>query len=187
MCGLAFVFFKEGADASDDAKTIALKLKAGLNSRANMFLYAAITMGLSAVIFAITVCCNIQHFSRAIKIIDLAADFLMIHTKRVLIVPPVQFILQLIVISIWAGGYASVMSMNDITVDPVIPQGKKFEWSDKTMGMAIFMWVGLFWILVTLDYIKNYVALSASTSYYFNSRPGVEAEGEGADVCLALW
>jgi hypothetical protein len=127
LCGLAFVFYKEGADASDDAKSIALKLKAGLNSRANMFLYAAVTTGLFAVIFAISVCCNIQHFSRATKIIDLAADFLM-DTKRLLVVPIIQFALQLAVISIWAGGYASVMSMNNITVDPLIPQGRTFEW-----------------------------------------------------------
>ena len=152
-----------------------------------MFLYAAITMGLFAVIFAILVCCSIQHFSRAIKIIDLAADFIMIHTKRLLLVPLVQFMLQTLVITIWAGGYASVMSMNDITIDHDVPQGRKFEWSDKTMGMAIVMWVGLVWIMVTLDYIKNFVALSASTSYYFNSKPGGDFEGEGADVCLALW
>jgi hypothetical protein len=55
------------------------------------------------------------------------------------------------------------------------------------MAMAAVMWLGLFWILVTIDYIKNFVALSASTSYYFNSRPGEVVDGEGADVCLALW
>lgn len=49
--------------------------------------------------------------------------------------------------------------------------------------MALFMFFGIIWICVTIDYCKNMVVLASSCTYYFNSTP--EADGS-ADVSLGF-
>jgi hypothetical protein len=43
------------------------------------------------------------------------------------------------------------------------------------------MWFGLFWILILIDYCKNFAVLYASSTYYFNS-PDEEGNDGSANV-----
>lgn len=95
--------------------------------------------------FFFCVCCGYKSLKMAIDVIDASADFLA-RTKRILFVPFLFFMLQLIAVSIWIGAMMCVISMNEITADTSYPQGKNLEWEDKTKYMALYMFFGILWI-----------------------------------------
>lgn len=70
-----------------------------------------------------------------------------------------------------------VVSMNEMTPSALIPQMKDVKWTNETMAYAFVMIFGLLWIVITLDYCKNFVILYASSTYYYNSPvPGTKTE-----------
>lgn len=77
-------------------------------------------VGLLACGFFCCVCCGYKSLKMAIDVIDASADFLA-KTKRVLLVPGLFFVLQIIVVTIWIGAMLCVASMNEITADDTIP------------------------------------------------------------------
>lgn len=55
------------------------------------------------------------------------------------------------------------------------------NWTNENLAYAAVMWFGLFWSLIAIDYIKNFIVLYASSTYYFNS-PKSELDGEGNQI-----
>jgi hypothetical protein len=88
-------------------------------------------VGLIAMAFFFCVCCGYKSLKMAIDVIDASADFLA-GTKRILLVPGLFFFLQLITVTIWVGAMMCVLSMNEITANEAIPQGKNLLWVEKT-------------------------------------------------------
>lgn len=113
----------------------------------------------------------------AIDVIDASADFLA-GTKRILIVPGVFFLCQIIVVIIWVGAMMCVLSMNEITVDESIPQGKELEWADKPKYMALYMLFGVLWICAWFEYASTFIVMVSASTYYFNSDAGFEGSAE---------
>jgi len=77
-------------------------------------------MGVLALGFFCCVCCGYSSLKLAIDVIDASADFLA-GTKRILIVPGIFFIFQIIVVVIWVACMVCVAAMNEINVDTTIP------------------------------------------------------------------
>lgn len=94
-------------------------------------LIAVIIAGVLTLGFFCCVCCGMKSLKLAIDVIDASADFLA-GTKRILLVPGVFFIFQIITVLIWVAAMMCVVSMNEITVDETIPQGKNLVWEKKT-------------------------------------------------------
>jgi hypothetical protein len=86
-------------------------------------LVATAVFGILAMGFCCCVFCGRESLKMAIDVIDASADFLA-RTKRVILVPGAFFLCQMIVVIIWVGAMLCVFSMNKITVDESIPQGK---------------------------------------------------------------
>lgn len=78
--------------------------------------YLAITIlfGVLTLAFACCVVCGFRSLKLAIDVIDASADFLA-ETKRIIFVPVVYFVLILISISVWTGGFVSVYSLGKVT------------------------------------------------------------------------
>lgn len=83
--------------------------------------------GVLTFVFLCLLICKRKALKRAIDVIDAAADYVR-ETKRVLGVPIVHTFFQMIVVAVWFGGYLAVISLNDVEVDTLFPQGKKLKW-----------------------------------------------------------
>jgi len=55
----------------------------------------------------------------AFDVVDAAADFTII-TKRILIVPLMHFLAQIIIFAMWLGALVSVVSLNDVKASTTI-------------------------------------------------------------------
>jgi hypothetical protein len=58
-----------------------------------------------------------KRMDRAFKIIDLSADLIVNDTKRLLLVPFIQFVLTVITLALWVGSYAMISTLDKITPD----------------------------------------------------------------------
>lgn len=76
--------------------------------------------GILALTFLCSVCCGYSSLKTAIDCIDAAADFLK-KTKRVIAVPFLFFLLQILAISIWLPCMAYVTSMNHVAPSETMP------------------------------------------------------------------
>lgn len=113
----------------------------------------------------------------AIDVIDASADFLA-GTKRILLVPGLFFLFQIITVVIWIAAMMCVASMNEITVDESIPQGKNLEWEKKPTYMALYMLFGVLWICAFFEYTSTFIVMVSAATYYFNSDAGHEGSAE---------
>ena len=71
----------------------------------------AVGFGIAGLSFLCCICCYYKSLKVAIDCIDASADFLM-KTKRIVAVPILFFILILIVVLLWLGAMALVVSLN---------------------------------------------------------------------------
>jgi hypothetical protein len=146
------------------------------------YLIFAIVFGLLSGIFLCCIYCGFQSLKLAIDVIDASADFLN-KTKRIVLVPVFYFILMFGVILLWFGALLCVLSLNEITPDPDIPQGKSIKWTDeKNYWFFYFMIFGIFWICSWFVYTNNFIVQVSAASYYFDSnkdRDGTAQVGLG--------
>jgi hypothetical protein len=89
-------------------------------------MYGVVILGILALAFTCAVIMGFNQLKNAINVIDASLDFLDA-TKRIIFVPLVHFVLQIVVIVVWCFCFACLISMNDIKPDPIIPQMKTFE------------------------------------------------------------
>jgi hypothetical protein len=132
----------------------------------------AILFGLAALYVLVFICQEFKRFERAFQIIDLTADFIFKDTKRLLLAPTAQFVLVLVILALWAGAYGMILSLEDITPSMKITQMKTFTSVGSTGLMKAAMWFGLWWILISLSNMKNFVALYSAVTYYDNADDG---------------
>jgi hypothetical protein len=81
---------------------------------------AFVLSSISTFAFFCCVFCGYKSLKVAIDVIDAAADFLSC-TKRILFIPFLYFIFLVVILSIWAYGYACVISLNQIEANTLIP------------------------------------------------------------------
>lgn len=127
--------------------------------------------------FFCCICCGYKSLKLAIDVIDASADFLA-DTNRILLVPGVFFLAQIVVVVIWVGAMMCVVSMNEITVDESIPQGKTLTWEDKPKYMALYMLFGVLWICAWFEYASTFIVMVSAATFYFNSNPDQQGEAE---------
>jgi hypothetical protein len=148
-----------------------------LSAEERNLLILMIISGLMAFFFFCCVCCGFSSLKMAIDVIDASADFLA-KTKRIIFVPCLFFILQLILILVWIGAIMCVVSMNEISADQYIPQGKNLKWRAETKWMFAYMVFGIIWICSWLDYCSTFIVMVSSATYYFNSSQKFEGSAE---------
>jgi len=125
--------------------------------------------------FCVCVVCGYKHVKDAIDVIDAAADFA-VENKRVIAVPIVYFVLNLVSFLIWLYSFACVVALNKIEAgDGAIPQDRDIKWTGPLGGAALGMFFGILWIMAWWTYSAKFVIMAAATTYYFNS----DAEKEG--------
>lgn len=134
-------------------------------------------MGILALGFFFCVCCGYSSLKMAIDVIDASADFLA-GTKRILVVPGIFFLLQIITVCVWLACMICVASMNDITADNTIPQGKDIKWTEETTYMALYMLFGVLWICAWFEYCSTFIVMVSASTYYFNSDANNEGSAE---------
>lgn len=113
----------------------------------------------------VCVCCAWSQLQNAIDVIDASLDFLN-DTKRIIFVPMVHFVFQVILFVVWCCCFACLISTNTITPSS-IPQMKNIEWETSTKWLAFFMIFGLVWVLSLIEYLNNFIIISSATSYYW--------------------
>jgi hypothetical protein len=79
-----------------------------------------VVAGIFASGFLCCIMCGYSSLKTAIDVIDASADFLA-KTKKIILVPFVFFLLQLISVSCWVPSMAYVISMNHISPSDVTP------------------------------------------------------------------
>ena len=84
-----------------------------LKKEENVLLALMITSGVLGLGFLCCICCGFSDLKKAIDVIDASADFLA-KTKRIILVPCLFFVLQLIFVLVWIGAIMCVVSMNEI-------------------------------------------------------------------------
>jgi len=99
-------------------------------------------------------------------------------TNRIIVIPGLFFLAQIIVVLIWVAAMMCVVSMNEITVNESIPQGKEITWEEKPWYMAWYMLFGVLWITAWFEYACTFVVMVAASTYYFNSDASNEGDAE---------
>lgn len=151
----------------------------------NAMLAALIIFSFLTLVFACMIYCKYSDVKLAIDVIDASADYVA-HNKRVVLVPVLHFFITLTVIILWLGCFLCVISLNEIKVDPVVPQAKDLVWTKQVRYMALFMLFGLLWVTAWLEYTSRFIAIVGATTYYFdNSRERTDEEAP-ADICFGF-
>ena len=78
------------------------------------FLVGGIVLGLLAIIMLIMLICGFNQLKIAIDVVDASADFLR-KTKRVVAVPVVYFVFQVVTVMVWFGGMICIWSIGNIS------------------------------------------------------------------------
>jgi len=97
-----------------------VEMTESFNQEVLLLLIGCAITGAIGLIFLCCICCYYKSLKGAIDCIDASADFLMA-TKRIIFVPIVFFILMVIVVLLWIGNMALVISLNKIEPDDLIP------------------------------------------------------------------
>jgi len=182
VCGAVFGWmFRAEEKVRSDANWSAWteeERKSSQNTQ-NLMLLVSIVFAVVSLAFMCCVVCGFRSLKLAIDVIDAAADFLA-ETKRIIIVPVLYFLLIIIAIGIWFGGFVGVYSVGTITANEgVIPQSRSVKFEDKRITYFLwFMVFGLFWVVAWLRYTSNYICMVAASTYYFNSGPNKEGQAE---------
>ena len=154
----------------------------GIGASINMSLNASnksgyyIGAGVLAIMFLffnMALWCMWKQFKVAIAVIDATADFFAA-TKRIVLVSVVYFFITLILIVVWFAGLGCIMSLNTITADPTIVQGKTIEWKSSVIGMCSFMVVGLVWFVFFIQDKTGFICMVSASTYYFTSNKDKE-------------
>jgi len=118
----------------------------------------------------------------AVDVIDASADFVA-GTKRVILVPNLHFVMQILIFIIWLGSLVCVISLNDIEASTLIPQGRTIKWKKSVKYMALFMFFGVLWLLALIDYLSRFIVIMSASTYYFNHKRGdTEENTDAAEV-----
>jgi len=128
-------------------------------------------------IFNMIICCLWKSVKVAIAVIDATADFFAA-TKRIIFVSVLNFIIMLIVVIVWFAGLACVASLNDISSNPNIIQGKTILWKSQVKWMSFFMIFGVIWLLIFIQNITGFICMVSAGTYYFTSNH--EKEGSAS-------
>jgi choline transporter-like protein 2/4/5 len=135
-----------------------------------------------AFVFLCCIVCARKSLGLAVDVIDASADFVA-GTKRVILVPNLHFVFQVIVFLIWLGSMVCVISLNDIEPSTVIPQGRSIKWKKSVKYMALFMFFGVLWLLALIDYLSRFIIIVSASTYYFNHKRGdTEENSDAAEV-----
>lgn len=142
-----------------------------------MYFWIMIAAGILASGFLCCILCSRDSLKIAIDVIDAAADFLN-STKRILLVPFMFFLLQIISVSCWLPSMAYVVSMNHVSPSETIPQMKDIEWDPKVKLMAFYMFFGILWVTAFFEYCCTFVVMVSASTYYWTSN--AQAEGDAS-------
>lgn len=137
-------------------------------------------IGLAAVgcCYCVCVVCGWKHLAQAIDVIDAAADFA-VGNKRVIAVPVIYIILNLVSFLVWLYSFACVVALNDITAaGDSYPQARDVHWTAARKAMCLGMFFGILWVMAWWTYSGKFVIMAAATTYYFNSNAEEEGEAE---------
>lgn len=145
-------------------------------------MWIMIAAGFFATGFLCCIYCGYDSLKTAIDVIDASADFLA-KTKKIILVPFVFFLLQIISVSCWVPSMAYVVSMNHIAPSETIPQLKEIQWVPEVKLMAMYMFFGILWVCAFFEYCCTFVVMVSASTYYWSSNP--MAEGS-ADVALGF-
>lgn len=145
-----------------------------------------IVAGLLTFLFACAVICGRKSLQTAIDVIDASADYIA-HNKRVILVPNLHFLLNIIVVIVWLFGFAAVMSLNEIKASSVIPQKKDVNFKEKKyFYAAMYMIFGFFWITSFVEYLSRFIIIVGATTYYFNNHRDRQDEEASAEICYGF-
>ena len=118
---LAFVTRKANMEDNDDTN----------DEYNNHLWWGAVISWVIALLYVMMVICFWKSLVVSIAILETAADFFA-DTKRIVLVPVVFFILQLLVVGVWIGAILCVNSIGEITVESVASQSKDVEHTKQT-------------------------------------------------------
>lgn len=88
------------------------------------YMAACVVLGLLALCFLLCMLCEYDALKIAIDVIDASADFL-VETKRIIAVPVLHFVLEVVVILVWVWAFTYVLSLNTIVPNKLVPQGRQ--------------------------------------------------------------
>lgn len=74
-------------------------------------------------LYDLTLWCCWKKIEIAIALVDATADFFAA-TKRLILVSVLYFFVSLMVFALWLAGIIGIMSLNNITYDPYVYEGK---------------------------------------------------------------
>jgi hypothetical protein len=79
-----------------------------------------IVFGLLSLVFICCIFCGFKSIKLAVDVIDASADFVA-GTKRVVAVPVLHFLIQILIFGTWLGAFICVLSLNKVTPSSTIP------------------------------------------------------------------
>jgi hypothetical protein len=148
---------------------------------AQKLLAGGCVLAVLSVLFAIAVCCGFNSLRTAINVVDASADFLR-KTKRILFVPILYFLLNVLVVFAWVVIVACYNSMGTITADVgEIPQFRKCTFAGHHTDHTLVAWAlffGLLWVVAFNQATSSFIVMVSATSYYFDSNKDYEGSSD---------
>jgi len=134
-----------------------LDMQAQFDSDQMWMMVGLVVLGILAFGFLCCIVVGFKSLKLAIDVIDASADFLW-ETKRIIAVPIFYFFVTLIFFVVWFGALGCVISMNEIKVNPKIPQAKAFDFDSKINYYSFwYMIFGACWIVSWIQYSAQFV------------------------------
>ena len=99
--------------------------------------------------------------------LEAASDFVG-SNMRIILVPMVFFVINVVVFVCWTLALIMVFSVGDIDNGPEGTQYKVVKWNQNTRSMIYFMAFGILWILSFLIACAQFIIIVACSTWYFS-------------------
>ncbi|CDW78517.1 UNKNOWN [Stylonychia lemnae] len=137
------------------------------NSYPTTLKYVALGVWILALFYVLALICLRSSLQVSLAVLEAASDFVG-SNLRIVLVPVLFFILNIIVIICWIAGVLTVFSVGDIDNGPEGTQYKTVKWSQSTRNMIYFMCFGILWITSFLIAASQFVIIVACSTWYFS-------------------
>eukprot|EP00347_Sterkiella_histriomuscorum_P005869 403354968 len=145
--------------------------------------YASGGVWLLALLYVLALLCLWKSLQISLAVLEAASDFVG-SNMRIIFVPILFFILNIIVFSCWIAGIILVFSVGDIDNGPEGSQYKTVKWNQNTRSMIYFMVFGILWILSFMIACSQFVIIVACSTWYFSH--GSDTQGN-SKISTGFW
>jgi len=192
ICFVVFAYFcytesqnyKKAEDELYEQKWKGVEPKPEMEYSNNYFysFYGAIVLGVLAVVYALCICCCWNNIALGASIMETASEFVS-ETLRVLLIPPLAYIICMVFLTFWLYTAVHLYSIGE----PEFRENQfiaNIKWTDQQFYIMWYYLFGLFWVTAFFICLQQFIIASITCMWYFSGGGADDGDDAGNSVSI---